>query len=60
MYPPFFDWVAEAGARLLEVPLAHDDAGWRLDLTALETAFAAATSSDILDQATARMATSVT
>ena len=41
VYPPFFDWVAEAGARLLEVPLAHDDAGWRLDLAALETAFAA-------------------
>ena len=41
VYPPFFDWVAEAGARLLEVPLAHDGAGWRLDLAALETAFAA-------------------
>jgi cysteine-S-conjugate beta-lyase len=40
VYPPFFDWVPEAGARLLEVPLAHGDAGWRLDLTALETAFA--------------------
>ena len=41
VYPPFFDWVAEAGARLVEVPLAHGDAGWRLDLAALETAFAA-------------------
>jgi cysteine-S-conjugate beta-lyase len=40
VYPPFFDWVPEAGARLLEVPLAHDGAGWRLDLAALETAFA--------------------
>ena len=40
VYPPFFDWVAEAGARLVEVPLAHGDAGWRLDLAALETAFA--------------------
>jgi cysteine-S-conjugate beta-lyase len=71
VYPPFFDWVAEAGARLVEVPLAHDDAGWRLDLAALEPGlrFGAvgsgyarlnfATSSDILDQATARMATSV-
>ena len=38
VYPPFFDWVAEAGARLVEVPLAHDAAGWRLDLAALETA----------------------
>src|SRR6185437_1301028 len=27
VYPPFFDWVTEAGARRLEVPLAHDDAG---------------------------------
>ena len=38
--PPFFDWVAEAGTRLLEVPLACDAAGWRLDLAALEAAFA--------------------
>ena len=40
VYPPFFDWVTEAGARLLEVPLAGDGAGWRLDLPALEAAFA--------------------
>ena len=40
VYPPFFDWVAEAGTRLLEVPLACDAAGWRLDLAALEAAFA--------------------
>ncbi len=40
VYPPFFDWVAEAGARLLEVPLARTAAGWRLDLAALEAAFA--------------------
>jgi cystathionine beta-lyase len=40
VYPPFFDWVPEAGARLLEVPLAHRGAGWRLDLDALERAFA--------------------
>ena len=40
VYPPFFDWVPEAGARLLEVPLASDAAGWRLDLAALEAAFA--------------------
>jgi cystathionine beta-lyase len=42
VYPPFFDWVPESGARLLEVPLAHDDDddGWRLDLAALERAFA--------------------
>jgi cysteine-S-conjugate beta-lyase len=40
VYPPFFDWVAEAGARLVEVPLACGAAGWRLDLAALEAAFA--------------------
>jgi cystathionine beta-lyase len=40
VYPPFFDWGPEAGVRLLEVPLAHVDDGWRLDLAALERAFA--------------------
>lgn len=40
VYPPFFDWVPEAGARLLEVPLAHEADGWQLDLPALERAFA--------------------
>src|SRR5262249_584138 len=46
-YPPVFDWVAEAGARpeggagVVGVRRAHEDAGWRLALAALETAFAA-------------------
>jgi cystathionine beta-lyase len=40
VYSPFFDWVPEAGTRLLEVPLAHRADGWRLDLDALERAFA--------------------
>jgi len=40
VYPPFFDWIPEAGGRLLEVPLAHGATGWRLDLAALERAFA--------------------
>jgi cysteine-S-conjugate beta-lyase len=40
VYPPFFDWGPEAGVRLLEVPLASVDDGWRLDLAALERAFA--------------------
>ena len=40
VYPPFFDWIPEAGARLLEVPLARGATGWRLDLAALERAFA--------------------
>jgi cystathionine beta-lyase len=38
VYPSFFDWVPEAGARLLEVPLSHDPAGWRLDLAGLKCA----------------------
>lgn len=37
VYPPFFHWVPEAGGRVAEVPLA----GGRLDLAALEAAFAA-------------------
>jgi len=37
IYPPFFDWVPEAGGRLLEVPLTAD---FRLDLRRLEAAFA--------------------
>jgi cystathionine beta-lyase len=40
VYPPFFDWVPEAGGRLLEVPLVQEDDAWRLDLGALERAFA--------------------
>lgn len=41
VYPPFFHWVEEAGARLVEAPLRrHDDGVWRLDLGALEDAFA--------------------
>ena len=40
VYPPFFGWIPEAGARLVEVPLQRDDDGfWRLDLPALERAF---------------------
>lgn len=40
VYPPFFAWSPEAGARTVEVPLAHGAYGWRLDLPALEAAFA--------------------
>lgn len=40
VYPPFSTWVPEAGARLVEAPLARTDTGWRLDLAALERAFA--------------------
>jgi cystathionine beta-lyase len=48
VYPPFFHWAAETGLSLVEVPLLHDagaadvaSGGWRLDLAALEAAFAA-------------------
>jgi cysteine-S-conjugate beta-lyase len=40
VYPPFFRWVPEAGATVVEVPLASTDDGWRLDLPGLERAFA--------------------
>jgi cysteine-S-conjugate beta-lyase len=41
VYPPFFDWVPEAGAQLREVPLAESAGRLRLDLAGLERAFAA-------------------
>jgi cysteine-S-conjugate beta-lyase len=41
VYPPFFDWVPEAGARTLEVPLVERDGRPRLDLDGLERTFAA-------------------
>ncbi|MCV2490037.1 aminotransferase class I/II-fold pyridoxal phosphate-dependent enzyme [Geodermatophilus sp. YIM 151500] len=40
VYSPFFNWVPEAGATTVEVPLRRTDDGWRLDLPALERAFA--------------------
>jgi cystathionine beta-lyase len=40
VYPPFYRWVPEAGATVVEVPLAATDDGWRLDLAGLERAFA--------------------
>jgi cystathionine beta-lyase len=40
VYPPFFGWAPEAGARLLEVPLSYGPDGYRLDLAAIEAAFA--------------------
>ena len=40
VYFPFFDLVAEAGARVVEVPLAGGlDEGWSLDLAGIEQAF---------------------
>jgi cystathionine beta-lyase len=44
VYFPFFDLVAEAGARVVEVPLAGGLAeGWSLDLDAIEREFKAGT-----------------
>ncbi|NEA36843.1 aminotransferase class I/II-fold pyridoxal phosphate-dependent enzyme [Streptomyces sp. SID13031] len=41
VYAPFPGWVREVDARLVEAPLRYDEAdGWRLDLDALEAAFA--------------------
>lgn len=42
VYPPFFQWVEEAGAKLADAPLRLDTSGeWRLDFEALAEAFAA-------------------
>jgi cystathionine beta-lyase len=42
VYAPFWNWVAEVRAHPVEVPLARQaDGSWRLDLPALERAFAA-------------------
>lgn len=40
VYPPFFEMIDEADALAVTVPLREDE-GWRLDLEALEAAFAA-------------------
>ncbi|MET1052020.1 MAG: aminotransferase class I/II-fold pyridoxal phosphate-dependent enzyme [Mycetocola sp.] len=48
VYPPFFDLVTEAGASVLPVPLAERAGGLRLDLDALESAFAAGASAFVL------------
>jgi cystathionine beta-lyase len=42
VYPPFFEVVASEGRRIVEVPLAEDEAaGWIIDLDSLEQAFSA-------------------
>jgi cystathionine beta-lyase len=48
VYPPFFDFIPEAGGRVVEVPLRHREgsaagtaASWELDLGGIEEAFAA-------------------
>jgi cysteine-S-conjugate beta-lyase len=41
VYPPFFAHVANAGRRVVQVPLVVRDGRWELDFDALEAAFAA-------------------
>jgi cysteine-S-conjugate beta-lyase len=41
VYDSFFPWLAEAGCRLVEVPLVQAGDGWALDLDAVEAAFQA-------------------
>jgi cystathionine beta-lyase len=41
VYPPFFEFVPEAGGTVVEVPLLDDGTAWSLDLDGLERAFAA-------------------
>lgn len=41
VYPPFFSTIASAERQVVEVPLARDGDGYRLDLDAMEAAFAA-------------------
>ena len=49
VYFPFFDLVAEAGTRAVEVPLAGGlDDGWSLDLDAIEREFKAGTRAYLL------------
>ena len=47
VYPPFFEMIEEADADAITVPL-REDAGWTLDLDALEAAFAAGTDAMLL------------
>lgn len=41
VYPPFFDLIPEAGARVVEVPLRDDGASYSLDLDGIDRALAA-------------------
>lgn len=50
VYPPFFMWPGDAALDLVDVPLRPDDDGngWRLDLPAIEAAFAAGARAHLL------------
>lgn len=39
VYHSFFDWVAEVGMEILDVPLQRSETNWELDLVGLENAF---------------------
>ena len=41
VYPPFFATIEEIDRRIVEAPLVATDAGWELDLDAVDQAFAA-------------------
>ncbi|MGN6606180.1 MAG: MalY/PatB family protein [Jatrophihabitans sp.] len=41
VYPPFFDLLPEAGARVVEVPLLDDGTGFAMDLDGIDRALAA-------------------
>lgn len=41
VYPPFFDLIPEAGARVIEVPLRDDGTAYSLDLAGIDRALAA-------------------
>lgn len=40
VYPPFYAVTRQVGREIVEAPLAFEDGGWKLDLEALEQAFA--------------------
>jgi cystathionine beta-lyase len=48
VYPPFYDLVREAGARVVEVPLVDTGTTWELDLDRIEDAFVAGARSMVL------------
>jgi cystathionine beta-lyase len=48
VYPPFFDWVEESGAKLVDAPLRLAEQGWVLDLERLEREFSAGAAAFVL------------
>ena len=50
VYPPFFMAIRELGREVVEVPLARDGDGWKLDLDGLESAFAGGARAFLMSQ----------